>query len=180
MMRCKNIALYQGAPSYSRDTQRQYCNFTPQLIASVMLTSGDDYLVCFLPNPFVRIFILPDSKKNWLPETVIPRPVGEFYLADDCRFNPVATLHLGGGQPLVPAAPTNRREIREGISFNPDLFQVRKETSQKPFTKAGPDPTAEFKSLAFVKPDKQCAKIFPTAFRIGISAANEFLLFDAA
>jgi ribulose bisphosphate carboxylase small subunit len=35
-----------------------------------------------LPNNFVRIFVFPDSKKDRVTETIIPRPFSEFYLAD--------------------------------------------------------------------------------------------------
>jgi len=53
------------------------------------------YLACLLPNHFVRIFVFPDSEKDWLTETIIPGPLREFYLTDHCWFDPVATLHFG-------------------------------------------------------------------------------------
>jgi hypothetical protein len=38
-------------------------------------------------------------------ETIsIPGPLCEFYLADHRRFDPMATLHFGSSQPLVPTA----------------------------------------------------------------------------
>ena len=62
------------------------------------------HLHCLLPHHFLRILVLPDSKKDRLTETVIPRPFREFYLADHHRLDPMATLHFGSGQSLVPAA----------------------------------------------------------------------------
>jgi len=49
----------------------------------------------FLPNYFVRILVYSDSKKDWLPETIIPRPLGEFYPTDDRWFDPMAAFHFG-------------------------------------------------------------------------------------
>ena len=57
------------------------------------------------------ILVFPDSEKDWLTETIIPRPLREFYLADHHRFDPMATLHFGSSQPLVPAAPSSGREV---------------------------------------------------------------------
>src|ERR1700676_4471241 len=66
-------------------------------------------LTRLLSNHVTRSLVFPDSEKDWLTETVIPRPLREFYLADHRRFNPMATLHFGSGQPLVPPAPTDCR-----------------------------------------------------------------------
>jgi hypothetical protein len=41
-----------------------------------------------VPEHFVRILVFPDSEKDWLTETIIPRPFSEFYLAED-RFEPM-------------------------------------------------------------------------------------------
>ena len=67
-----------------------------------------------LPQHFLRILILPDSEKDLLPETVIPRPLCEFYLADHHRLDPMATLHLSSSQPLVPTAPARCRDVEKG------------------------------------------------------------------
>jgi hypothetical protein len=64
-----------------------------------------------VPNQFVRILVSPDSEKDWLPETIIPRPLREFYLAKDCRSDPMTTLHLSGSQLFVPTAPASCRKI---------------------------------------------------------------------
>jgi hypothetical protein len=50
-----------------------------------------------LPNHFVRILVFPDSKKDRLPETIVPGPLRELHLTNDRRFNPNATLHFGDG-----------------------------------------------------------------------------------
>jgi hypothetical protein len=68
------------------------------------------------------------ARTDRLTETIIPSPFTEFRLADHRRFNPVTTFHFGGGQPLVPTAPTNCREVEKGALFNPNLVQIRKET----------------------------------------------------
>jgi hypothetical protein len=67
-----------------------------------------------LPYNLNRILVLPDPKKNWLPETVIPRRLREFDLADQHRLDPMATLHFGSAQSLVPAVAASRREIKKG------------------------------------------------------------------
>ena len=133
-------------------------------------------LGCLLPNHFVRILVFPDSEKDRLTETVIPRPLREFYLADHRRFDPMTTLHFGSGQPLVPTAPTSCREVEKGTLFNPDFVQLRKETAKKLFAEAGSDSAGKFKFLAFVEANKQRAKILSRAFRLGVSADNKFLL----
>ena len=67
-----------------------------------------------VPEHFVRILVSPDSEKDWPTETIIPRSLREFYLAEDHRFEPMATPHFGSGQPLVPTAPTSRRKVIKG------------------------------------------------------------------
>ena len=64
-----------------------------------------------------------------MTKTVIPCPLREFYLADHHRFDPMATFHFGGGQPLVPTASASCREVKKGTFFNPDFVQLRKETA---------------------------------------------------
>ena len=96
---------------------------------------------------FLRILVFPDSKKDRLTETVIPRPLREFYLADHHRLDPMAPLHFGSGQSLVPTAPASRREVKKGTLFDPDFFQFRKETAQKLIAKAGSDSAANLNFL---------------------------------
>jgi len=86
-------------------------------------------LTFLLPNHFARILVFPKSDKDRLAETVIPRPLREFYLADDYRFDPVTTFHFGSSQTLVPTAPARCRKVIKGTLFNPDFFQFRKETA---------------------------------------------------
>jgi hypothetical protein len=76
-------------------------------------------LAGLLPKHFVRILVFPDSEKDWLTEPIIPRPFGEFYLTDHHRFNPMAALHFGTSQPLVPAASPGCREVKKGTVFGP-------------------------------------------------------------
>src|ERR1700719_403020 len=64
-------------------------------------------LVRLLPNHFVRVLVFPDSVKDWLTKTIIPGPLREFYLADHRRFDPMATLHFGSNQSLIPTAPAS-------------------------------------------------------------------------
>src|SRR4029077_5136361 len=84
------------------------------------------YLACLLPNHFDRIFVFPDSEKDWLTETIIPGPLREFYLTDHCWFDPVATLHFGSSQPLIPAASASCRKIEKGAFSTRILFNSRK------------------------------------------------------
>jgi hypothetical protein len=129
-----------------------------------------------LPHHFHRILVFSDPKKDRLSETVIPRPLRKFYLADHYRLDPVTTLHFGSGQSLIPTAPACCRDVEKGTGIDPDLLQFRIETAQKLIAKAGPDPAAEFEVLAFVKADQERAEIFPRPFRFGVSADDEFLL----
>jgi hypothetical protein len=99
---------------------------------------------------FICILIFPDSKKDRLPETVIPRPFREFYLANLRRFDPTATLHFRSSQTLVPAAPTGCRDVEKGTGIDPDLLQFRIETAQKFIAKAGSNSASKFAFLAFV------------------------------
>ena len=64
-----------------------------------------------LPNHLIRSLVLPNTKKDRLAETIIPRPLRILYLADHHRFDPTATLHFGSGQPLVPPTSANRRKV---------------------------------------------------------------------
>jgi hypothetical protein len=77
---------------------------------------------------------------------------------------------------LISTTPANRRNVKKWTLFDPDLLQIRIQTSKKLIAKAGSDSSGEIQVLAFVKTDKQRAEIFPAAFRMGISADHEFLL----
>ena len=77
---------------------------------------------------------------------------------------------------MIPTTPANRRDVEKWTLFDPDLLQIRIQTSKKLIAKAGSDSSGEFQVLAFVKTDKQRAEIFPAAFRIGIPADHELLL----
>ena len=95
-----------------------------------------------------------DSKKNRLTETVITRPFREFYLADQCRFDPAAPFHFGSSQSLVPATPASRRKVVKGTFINPNFVQLRKKSVQKFFAKASSDSASKFKFLPFAEADK--------------------------
>jgi hypothetical protein len=76
---------------------------------------------------------------------------------------------------LVPSVAPGCRKIIKRTAFNPDFLQVIEERAQKLFAEAGSDSPGEFKALAFVKANEQCAEVFPRPFRLGISADHEFL-----
>jgi hypothetical protein len=69
-------------------------------------------LACLFPNHFVCDFVFPDSKKNGLTETIIPRPLSEFYLANHCRCDPMAKLHFGSSQPALKKTAISGRGKR--------------------------------------------------------------------
>jgi hypothetical protein len=106
-------------------------------IGSVEGSLNRSFLVCLLPHHFHRNLILPDSKKDRLSEAVIPRPFRESYLANHHRFHPVTPPHLSGGQPLIPTVSTNCRKIEKRALFNADFVQLRMQSAQKFFAKAG-------------------------------------------
>jgi len=91
-------------------------------------------LACLLPNHFARFFVFPNSKKDRMPKTVIPRPFCEFDLADHHRFHPTATLHFGGAKPLVPTIATG------GIADLVHAFrEYRRLAESAPLTLQGSD-----------------------------------------
>jgi hypothetical protein len=81
--------------------------------------SSKMWLAGLLPHYFVRMLVYPDSEKDRLTQAIIPRPLREFHLADHNRFDPMATLHFGASQPLVPTASPSCREVKEGTCFDP-------------------------------------------------------------
>ena len=87
-----------------------------------MLETAKPGLGCFLPNHFLRIRVFSQSEKDWLTQTIVPRPLGEFDSTDDHRSDPATTLHFGGSQSLVPAAPATCREIKKGTFPNPNIY----------------------------------------------------------
>jgi len=70
---------------------------------------------------FIRILLFPDSEKDWLTETIIPRPLRKFYLADHHRLDPMATFHFGSSQSLVPTVTTNCGDVEKGALINPNF-----------------------------------------------------------
>ena len=104
-----------------------------------------------LHNHFVRILVSPDTDKNRMTKTIISRPFSEFHLANHHRFDPTATFHFGGGQPLVPTTPAF---CREPALVGLGLLEIRIETAKKLLAKAGSDSTAELELVAFVESDK--------------------------
>jgi hypothetical protein len=91
-------------------------------LASAFSLSSDGLFGCsarLLPHHFIRLLIFPNPKKDRLSETIIPGPLGEFYLADHHRLDPTATLHFG--QALVPTVAANCRKVVKGTFFNPDF-----------------------------------------------------------
>src|SRR5271166_3552485 len=79
------------------------------------------HLAYLLPNHFVRLLVFPESHKNRLTQTIIPRPLRKFYLADHHRFDQTATLHFRGSQSSVPTTPTSRRKVKKGTFINPNF-----------------------------------------------------------
>jgi hypothetical protein len=74
---------------------------------------------CLLPHHFARVLVFTDSEKNWLPQPIIPRPLREFYLADDRRpngnasFRQQSTLRPNGCG-LLPG-------VKKGTFFSPNF-----------------------------------------------------------
>jgi len=83
--------------------------------------SRQAHVACLFPNHFLLFLVSPATEKDWLTETIIPRPLRKFYLADHRRFDPMAPLHFGSSQTLVPAATTNCRKVIKGTLFNPNF-----------------------------------------------------------
>jgi hypothetical protein len=65
-----------------------------------------------------------NPRKDWLTQTIVPDPLGEFDPTDDYRSDPATTLHFGGSQSLVPAAPATCREIKKGTFLNPNIYPL--------------------------------------------------------
>jgi hypothetical protein len=59
------------------------------------LSVGDAKTLASLPSPesLRSHFVCPNSEKDRLEKTTVPRPLSEFYLADNQRFDPMATFH---------------------------------------------------------------------------------------
>jgi hypothetical protein len=100
-------------------------------------------------NHFRRTLIFPDSKKNRLSETVIPRPLREFYLTDHHRLDPVAPLHFGGGQSLVPTVSASRRNIEKRPVCNANFIEISGQRTQKLVIEPGADSLGKFEFLTF-------------------------------
>jgi len=75
---------------------------------------------------------------------------------------------------LVPTTATGGGNVKGGTAFGPDFFQLSREIAEKLVAKSGSDSASEFELLAFVKADEQFAKMFSGAFRLGISADDDF------
>ena len=50
-----------------------------------------------LPNNLTRTLVFPQTEKDWLAQSIIPRPIREFHFANNNRFNPNAPSHFGDG-----------------------------------------------------------------------------------
>ena len=61
---------------------------------------------------------------------------------------------------LVPPTTTRSRHVEKWVILHLNLAQVRARGSQKLFAESGADSAAEFKLLAFIESDKQCAEVF--------------------
>jgi hypothetical protein len=85
----------------------------------------------------VRIFVCPDSEKNRVTKTIVSRPLSEFHLADDYRFNPFAPLHFGSSQTLIPTAPTSCRDVEKRTLLDLDFGQLSMKIVQELITEAG-------------------------------------------
>jgi hypothetical protein len=93
----------------------------PQACGAGLALMNHSPLDRFLPNYFVRILVYSDSKKDWLPETIIPRPLGEFNPTDDRWFDLMAAFHFSSNQSLVPAAPASCRAAETRISMSESM-----------------------------------------------------------
>jgi hypothetical protein len=60
-------------------------------------------------------------KSRLLTETIILRPLREFYLTDHRRFDPMTTLHFGGSQLPLPTAPASWRKTKKGAFFSTNI-----------------------------------------------------------
>jgi hypothetical protein len=57
---------------------------------------------------------------------------------------------------LIPTTPANRRDVEKWTLFDPDLLQIRIQTSKKLIAKAGSDSSGKFQVLAlFIHPTFQ-------------------------
>jgi hypothetical protein len=82
-----------------------------------------------LPNNFARIPAFLGSEKDGVTETMISGPLRELYLADHHRLDPMATPHFGSGQPLVPSATANCRNVNKRTGLDTNFSKLSKETA---------------------------------------------------
>ena len=77
--------------------------------------------LCLLANNVERPFVAAQSKKNGMSHFALARPFREFYLADHHWLDPVATLHFGRTQSLIPSVSSHCRKVIKGKFFNPNF-----------------------------------------------------------
>ena len=122
----------------------------------------------FLPNHLLRILVFSESKKDWLPETIISRPFCEFYLADHFRFHPMATFHFGGSHPFPISPAPLFRQIDKRALVAANFVELRKESAQKLYIEAGADFASKIQFLVLVDGDKQRTEMLPASSRFRI------------
>jgi hypothetical protein len=54
-------------------------------------------LACLLSHHLIRILVFPETEKHRLAQSIIPRPLLEFDLANNRRLDPATTFHFGDG-----------------------------------------------------------------------------------
>jgi hypothetical protein len=108
----------QLEPSRKVKAKRGLCN---------SLRSGRTSLNAPSLEPLPRSLVFPNSEKDRVTKTIIPRPFRKFDVANNRRLYPAATFHFGGGQPLVPTTATGGGNVGKGAGFDANLFQLRKE-----------------------------------------------------
>jgi hypothetical protein len=96
------------------------------------------------PNHFTHILVFPQTEKDWLAQSIIPRPLRELDLTNHRRFNPNAPLHFGGGQPWIQTS-TRSRQVEKWTSFDRDLVQFNRKSFQEFFAETGADSARKFK-----------------------------------
>jgi hypothetical protein len=60
-------------------------------------------------------------KSRLLTETIILRPLREFYLTDHRRFGPMTTLHFGASQLPLPTTQASWRKTKKGAFFSTNI-----------------------------------------------------------
>src|SRR6185369_15689164 len=79
-------------------------------------------------NDFLRLFILPQTGKNRLPQMAVARPLRKAHLTHQFRLQPLTPLHLGPGQ-AAESTPFFR-QVGERTLRAPELLEGAEERLQ--------------------------------------------------